>query len=257
MTAQPISLLPLATRYLLLTMVLPMALPNGLHARPNGVLAFLAEGEPDAEASAALAWARERHDVVVVRPTGGGEFVDGELRPRPLGEFAALWWRCQMRSMHEMGPWHSDFTKEPTLRAVTDYLASGGGLYLSGSGARYLNYLGLEPYYVNMDWCSAANHVDCGYEVITKDHPVFRGLPDPLTIERMARDESGTHGFSVGARQNHPLASLGAIGEDHRSRGRARQGLLRHHARALEPGHRAIVAVSCWRTPHRTIWTDG
>ena len=160
------SSLPVATRYLLLIVVLPMVLPNGLHARPNGVLAFLTEGELKAEANAALAWARERYDVVVLRATSRGEFVDEARRPRPLNEFAVLWWHCQMRSMREMGPWRSDFTKEPTLRAVTDFLVSGGGLYLSGSGARYLNYLGLEPYYVNLGWCSAGNHVDCGYERI-------------------------------------------------------------------------------------------
>lgn len=175
-------------------------------------LGFLIEREMNAETEAALAWANDRYDVVALRPTAGGTFLDESGKPRPLSEFAALWWHCPMRSVRDMAPWNSDFTKEATLRAVTDYLAGGGGLYLSGSGARYLNYLGLEPYYVNAGWTSEGLGSDCGYEILATNHPVFKGLPDHLTIKHMSKDESGALGYFVDALQRAPMAYAYLLG---------------------------------------------
>jgi len=189
------------------------AVPSGRNAASrDGLLGFLMEGEPTGEVEAALAWARERYNVVVLNPGADGRFLDESGKPRPLSEFSVLWWHCQMRSVREMAPWYSHFTKEPTLRAMTDYLVRGGGLYLSGSGARYLTYLGLEPYYPTMGATSEGPGRDCGYEILARDHPIFRGLPDPLIVKHMSREESGTCGYFVDAIQENPLAYAYLIG---------------------------------------------
>lgn len=175
-------------------------------AAPAGRLGIIVDDEIAPEQQAIADWAAEGYSVTLIKPDREGRFLDGSGNAIPLGEFSCLWYHCVMGDPREMAPWYCPLTTEASTRAMVDYLACGGGLYVTGSGARYLLRLGIEPYYPSMNYVKVGTGTACGYEVMAHGHPIFEGLPDPFMVQHMGLEENGATGFWTPEKLFSPLA---------------------------------------------------
>ncbi len=181
-------------------------LASAVFAAPVLQLGLIVDEDVSPHQAAIRDWAQQHYSVTLIRPDGAGNFLDEAGKAVALGDFSCLWYHCVMGHPRELSPWYCKLTTEGSLRAMADYLACGGGLYVTGSGARYLTRLGAEPYFASMDYVKGGNNSDCGYEALDPEHPIFAGLDNTFIVQHMRRDENGACGFWKPERLQSPLA---------------------------------------------------
>ena len=186
--------------------LMTVLLCSAAFAAPAVQLGLIVDGDLSPHQAAIRDWAEQHYSVTLICPDGEGGFFDKDGKAVALGDFSCLWYHCVMGHPRELSPWYCKLTTEGSLRAMADYLACGGGLYVTGSGARYLTRLGVEPYFAGMNYVAGGNNTDCGYEALDPKHPIFAGLGKTFMVQHMRKDENGACGFWKPEKLQSPLA---------------------------------------------------
>ena len=141
-------------------------------AEPN--VGFLIADRPGEvlgpECDSACELARRLTAATILRPAGGGKFVDSAGRELPLDRLSVVWCHEDEPSRHARCPWD-----EQTVEALRRLVRAGRGLLLSGAAASLVGPLGVdtartEPLTFGNDRGQA------GLIPLASRHPAFRAV---------------------------------------------------------------------------------
>jgi len=123
------------------------------------------------ESEAALIWTRNLRECQTLFLDGPERFVDDRGQAVRLTQFDVLW--CHEGDLATLP---ADLQNPGTLESLRNFVAEGGGLFLSGVAARLVIDLGAET--ASMRTVSAGHD---GFQAalipVVKNHPVFASLP--------------------------------------------------------------------------------
>jgi beta-fructofuranosidase len=143
-------------------------------------VAFLAGDDPSADERAARDWCRSAFDTESVRLADLADASRSEGGSATLAAFDACWW-------HRDRPLGADTLPAAAAAALDRFVASGGGLLLSGHALSAVDRIGIDA--VPPD-ATGTDELPNGGGFLAKrvhaDHPVFESFPDLPVYTRPA-----------------------------------------------------------------------
>ena len=155
---------------------------------------------------AAYQWADENFQATILTAENNGTFKNSGGTALKLDQFAVLW-----LFYTETNKLPDPFLADATKKAILDYIESGGGIFLSALGLRYVVDIGIEDGgnpRVFQPLSKGNGQIGVIPTTDAKDHPVFKGFDTNKPVFITIMQQAGFTADFLSFKANPPAGKI-------------------------------------------------